>query len=271
MTTRGVWASAVLGLTAGAISWGLSPQFTGLTTHAGASRLDQATMWLFGSLVGTAVFGGRARRAGTVPLAELITGAALGGTAALVATTMVEFVPPVSSSATFVVLRAVAWAWCGLLTSAALGSVLPRRVKARLIETAVIGSAGGLIAGLIVALPGPAELWQAIAFVVLGAAIGVAVEWPAARRAVAMVDRTPRHGPVPGVVTLYESPLYDGGAVALGDATLACRNGQLALYPPKSGVVFNGRAVIVPVFLPGGGTLMVGSQRFRIQLIQPHQ
>lgn len=268
MIARGVWASTVLGLTAGAIAWGIAPLLTGPAGHAGAARLDQLTMWLLGSLVGALVVGGRALRAGYPVLVELVIGFALGGTAALVAATISGFVPQVSTPFTFVALRGMSWAWCGVLTATALASVLARRRRAELLETVGIGGAGGLLAGMMFVLPGPAELWQAVAFLAFGASIGIAIDWPILRRARAVVDRAPRRGPVPGVMTLRESPLFEGGAVALGDATLSCQRERVALYPPKSGVVFNGRAVTVPVFLPTGGTLMVANQRFRIRLVR---
>ena len=269
MIARGVWASAVLGLTAGAIAWGMTPFLTGPAGHAGAARLDQLTMWLLGSLVGAVVVGGRALRAGHPVFAELIVGFALGGAAALVAATISGFVPPVSTPNTFVALRGLSWAWCGVLTAAALASILARRRRGELLETLGISGAGGLVAGMMFALPGPAEFWQAVAFLSFGATIGIAIDWPVLRRARAVIDRAPRRGPVPSVMTLRESPLYEGGSVALGDATLACQWERVTLYPPKSGVVFNGRAVTVPFFLATSGTLMVANQRFRIQLIRP--
>ncbi len=269
MIARGVWASAVLGLTAGAIAWGMTPLLTGPAGHAGAARLDQLTMWLLGSLVGAMVVGGRALRAGSPILVELVIGFAIGGAAALVGATMAGFVPQVSTSVTFVALRGASWAWCGVLTATALASVLARPRRVELLETLGIGGAGGLLAGMMFVLPGPAELWQAIAFLVFGTSIGIAIDWPVLRRARAVVERAPRRGPVPGVMTLRESPLYEGGAVALGDAILACQRQCVTLYPPRSGVVFNGRAVTVPLFLPTGGTLMVANQRFRIQLFKP--
>ena len=269
MIARGVWASAVLGLTAGAIAWGMIPLLTGPAGHTGAARLDQLTMWLLGGLVGALVVGGRALRAGHPVFVELVIGFALGGAAALVAATLTGFVPQVSTPSMFVALRGVSWAWCGVLTAAVLATVLVRRRRAELLETLGIGGGGGLVAGMVFALPGPAELWQAVAFLAFGASIGIALDWPVLRRARAVVDRAPRRGPVPGVMTLRESPLYEGGAVALGDATLACQHDRVVLYPPRSGVVFNGRAVAVPLFLPTSGTLMVANQRFRIQLFRP--
>jgi hypothetical protein len=258
----------VHGLTAAALAWVLSGLISDRTPLVNNSiRIDQFTMCLLGSFVGAAVLGGRAVSQRLEFPSELLAGLALGGFAALLSATVFAYLPVPSSSRAFVLFRAVAWAFTGGTTAMALATWIQQRDRRAILQSGLRGLAGGAMAGVIFALPGPAELWQAVAMLVVGAVTGFAVITPLFRRAVAVADLGPRRGPVPGILTLRESILYEGNAVSLGAATLACQGGRIALYPPPAGVVFNGRAVVEATILNSGGTLLVADQRFRIQLI----
>lgn len=267
MITRGLWSSAVLGATGAAVAWllaALGPRVVAVS--GGAARLDQLTMWLLGGMIGVAVLGGRASRIGAPIIPELLGGLSLGGIAALIPATLALLLPVPASPAGFLLLRALAWCVAGASLALTLAAFTrPERGGIRG-EATVIGATGGLVAGLLYALPGPSELTQALAFLTLGVSVGLALALPWLRHALAVADQVPRRGPVPGILSLREALLYEGSAVQLGSALLACQGGRVALYPASVGVVLNGRAVVEPRYLGDGGTLLVAEQRYRIRL-----
>ncbi len=270
MKPRSVWAAGVLGFTAGGVAWGIAGWYPASGLPAVAyPRLDQITLWLIGSVVGAVVFGSRAHWREEATVSHTLLGGAVGGaTALLVGTALIAWSHVGVLVPSFPLMRAIAWSGTAGCVTLALASSAPGMVRRTLHSVGAYGLVGGAIAGALMAAPGPTELWQALAFVTVGTAIGVGVASSSVRGAVAVADRVPRRGSVPGILTLREQALFEGRAIPLGGATLACQDGRLALYPPADGVVFNGRVEMGPLFLHRGGTVLVAGERFRIQMLR---
>jgi hypothetical protein len=260
---HGVLASTVIGIAAAAGGWlvsGLGPALT--TSYA---RLDQLSALLVGGIVGAAVIGARAFRRREDVWYGGVAGALLGGVGALCGASLFAFLHAPVSPRTFLVERGVAWG-CSCGGATVLLAIISPGASRRIVETALIGSGGGAIAGVIFTLPGASEVWQAVAMLWFGGTIGFAVAGPELWHAIATVELLPARGKGPSLVTLREWPLHEGTVVALGEAQVACVGGRIALYPPAGGVVAAGRHVRHPTFVASSGTIAVGRTRYQVYI-----
>jgi hypothetical protein len=262
---KGVLAAAAWGYAGAFVAWAISGRWTDtggvLATYA---RLDQATMLLLGGLVGGAVLAGSAlRRRGSVLLAAL-AGFGLGAAGAVIAASAALLLPGMVSLRGFIVARVLGWAVAGGLTAVLLslyGGVPDGR---RSSESLVLGLLSGAVAGVIFALPGPSDLWQALACIVFGVGVALAAEGPGLWHAAAIVEAvgTGRGG---GILSLREWPVPPRGIVSIGAARLAWQSGRLALHPAPSGAMVDGRRVSEAMYLsPGPLALDGGSYRVRV-------
>ncbi len=263
---RGVFASLVWGYAGAFLAWLL----TGLRADIGGivssyARLDVMTMLLLGGLVGTAVLvGGALRRRGSVAVAALAGFLLSGGGAALVAAGA-ALLPGMVSLRGFVVARELGWALAGGVSAVLLSVYAGIPDARRSSESLVLGLLAGAVAGIVFALPGPSELWQALAFLVYGSGVGVASAGPELWHAAAIVEASgrPRVG---RILALREWPVPRTGAVGLGTSRLAWQDGRLALHPGPSGASMNGQQVAQAIYLPAGPLALDGeTYRIRVQ------
>jgi hypothetical protein len=180
---------------------------TGLGVRAAAAVRKGARVWL-GAASGAAV------------------GAVGGGVGAMLGTVLGEVLDP-----GYLLLRMALWAIVAAGTGGALGLVEPGGVR-RALDGASFGAAAGAVGALLFSAAGPVELWQALAFAVVGAALGSGLHTPALRRAHAVLGTV---GDERGRMTLFhirEWALEDGRAVALpGGAVLRFDSGRCQLTP----------------------------------------
>ncbi len=261
---RGVLASLVLGYTGGFIAWIVSGWWT--DTNAVVPnyvRLDQLTMLTLGACVGAAVLAGAALRTRGSVLLAAAAGAVLGGVAAAIGAAVSLLLPPAVSLRAFMLVRIAGWALTAGLAAVSIASYT-RRPSLRLLgESAGLGLVAGALGGVIFALPGPSDFWQALAFCAVGAAVGVAACGPALWRAPALIEAwRPR---VPGVLTLREWPLHEGESTTLSGASLGCPDGHLALYPPPAGAIVGGRSVTEPTYLAGASDVAIGEDHYYVR------
>ncbi len=266
---RGVLASAVLGYCAGLVAWivtGLNADLTALAPTY--FRLDQLTLLALGALVGAAVLGGAAlRRRGGVAAATA-AGLLLGGVGALLGGSLVLLAPGSTSLGGFMAARVGGWALAGGLASLLLACYGTQLDPGRMIESLGLGMLAGAFAGVVFALPGPSELWQAVAFTVFGAGLGLAACGPGLWRARALVDLVPARRRVPGILSLREWAVHEGRAVALGSARMGCQDGKLALYPGAAGATLDGRPMTEPAFLPVAAQVGVDGASYRMRRLR---
>ena len=263
---KGILASAVWGYAGGFVAWLISGLWTDtggvLSTYA---RLDQATMGILGGLVGAAVLAGSAvRTRGSVALGAA-AGFGMGAAGAVIAATGALLLSGMVSLRGFIVLRVLGWAVGGGLT-ALLVSIYSAGIDARRSsESLALGLLAGAIAGTIFGLPGPSELWQAVACLVWGGGVGVAASGPLLWHANAIVEGAParRAG---GILALREWPVDDRRPVALGHARFAWQGNRLALHPGAAGAEVGGKRVTQAVYLAEGPlSLDGGSYHVRVQ------
>jgi hypothetical protein len=264
---RGVLASLVVGYCAGLAAWlatGLRTDLTPLVpTYL---RLDQLTLLVLGAIVGALVLAAAAaRRRGSVPLA-LFAGLVLGAVGALIGGSMVLVGPGATSLRGFVIARVIGWGLAAAFASLLLACYGNRVTPMRLLESFALGLFGGAVAGVIFALPGPSELWQAAAFAVLGAGVGVAACGPALWRASALADLVSARRP--GILSVREWAVDEGRAAALGSASVACQQGMVALYPAPAGAALGERRITEPAFLPATAAVSVDGATYRVRQMQ---
>jgi hypothetical protein len=264
---RGVLASSVFGYVGALLAWIIVGFWTDTSSILSSyARIDQLTMALLGATIGAAVLGGIALRTRGVVAAGLAAGLLLGAIAGVGGATIALALPLGTTIRAFLLVRLAGWAAAGLL-AAALLACYPRPFNARRVgESALLGLLAGAIGGALFALPGPSEVWQGLAFLVLGAGVGLAVGGPYIWGAVAIVEAAPTRHMLPNVLSLREWPVYDESSIVIGDAQIGCQAGALALYPPTTGAMLNDRPVSAPTFMPAGGRLTVGLARFRIRM-----
>jgi len=95
----------------------------------------------------------------------------LAGAATLLGITLVGASP---NPAQFVVGRVVAWASGLAILAVTVTSALPAVAPGRHLRAMLLAGGGGIIAALVISLPGPSVLVQAFAFMLAGAATGYA-------------------------------------------------------------------------------------------------
>ncbi len=263
---KGVLASAAWGYAGAFAAWVIISRWTDtgavITDYV---RLDQATMLTLGALVGASALAGMAlRQRRSVPLGFLI-GLCLASAGAGIAASLALLLPAVVSPRGFIVARVLGWALCGGLAAALLslyGAVMDLRGSA---ESLALGLVAGAVAGVVFTLPGPSDLWQAVAFMAFGSGVAVAACAPALWHAAAIVEWAGGRRRA-GVLSLREWPVPDRGAVALAASRLAWHDGRVALHPAPSGASVDGLAVTQPVYLSEGPLSLDGvSYRLRVR------
>jgi hypothetical protein len=264
---KGVLASAAWGYAGAFIAWAISGRWTDtggiLATYA---RLDQATMLLLGGLVGAAVLaGGALRRRGSVPLGAL-AGFGIGAAGAVIAASAALLLPGVVSLRGFIVARVLGWAVAGGLTALLLSLYGATPDGRRSSESLALGLLSGAVAGVVFALPGPSDLWQALACIAFGVGVALAAEGPGLWHAAAIVEAVGT-GRAAGILSLREWPVPARGVVAIGGARLAWQAGRLALHPAASGATVDGRRVSEAMYLSPGPLALDGAA-YRVRVLE---
>ena len=250
---KGGVAGAMAGAAGAIIAWML----TGLWDDLGEllfsfQMLDLAVAMLLGALVGAAVgLSDAARNRRSMPLATLIgaalgaAGGALGGFLAVVLSGLIS---NDASTRGFILVRIGAWGAVGLGIGLLTGLAYVRSDRRRLLDGAIWGLGGGLVAGLMYSLPGPADLWNAVAFALLGTAIGAGLCGPTLQRSHAILEReTARGGPF-RLFGIREWALRSTSTVQIEDASA-----KASIEPHEGGFVIRPRA-------KGDGSVRVGGQ-----------
>src|SRR5574337_710836 len=208
---RGVLASVVLGFGGGFVAWLVAGSLGGVASLAASYfRLDLATIGLLGALPGAAVLGGAAlRRRGFVPLGVL-GGLVLGGAGAVLGGWLGLLLPGSGAPQGFLLDRIAGWGLGAGIGAAFLAGGSGRPRMRQVLEALASGLVAGAVGGVIFALPGPSELWQAVAFVVTGAGIGLAAAGPALWHSVAVLEGETPGRVVPGILSLREWAVGEG-------------------------------------------------------------
>jgi hypothetical protein len=239
---RSAYAAPVAGATGALAGWLAASMLTDLGAWLATYRaLDVTAAALLGAGTGLGVRAAAALRRGTrvwlAGASGLMAGAAGGGVSAIGGIWLGEVADP-----GYLVLRVMVWVAVAAGVGAALGAV--EGGARRALDGAVYGITAGAAGAFLFSLPGPAGCWQALAFAVVGAALGSGLHTPALRRARAVLGTD---GDDRGHMTLFrirEWVLEDGSSVPVfcaggtsPAAIIRCDDGQCQVAPAGGGAV----------------------------------
>jgi hypothetical protein len=289
--SRVTYAAVMLAMTAAATAWGL-----GLLVHDhpalpapwGAVIADGLFGALVGVCVGATVMGWEAFQAGEPLLAGASRGGLFGALiAALGASGGSALHGALLPGLISVPLRLGTWA----ITFAALAGLLGRLRRERGHSApglaAIIGAVTGALGGLIYNLPGPlTALWQGLALLLCGGAVGYAVTGLRLRGARALVELEAaqrRQVSLLGTRAFVlrdteQTPLPDvrrGSNTRLAFGASAWFDGSEVILQPLEDARFDAVAVSVagttltePLRLGDGETIDVGETRYRLHVLR---
>ncbi len=158
----------------------------------GGTSLSFATVVVLGASIGGALFGALARARGESIVAELALGAGLGVAGAVVGSfcglVIARYAGLGDSWQGLLVARMIIWS----LTTGFLGMFLAFRWANTFMvvpfEALLWGSGAGVVAGVVMSLPGPSELWRLPGLLVIGAGTGIGVVLPVLIRSLGIIE-----------------------------------------------------------------------------------
>ncbi len=272
---KGAYAAAVSGMAGALLAWLVCSTITDLSdalpTYA---RLDLAVGGMIGVFVGGFIAGSDAlRRRTSIALGTLygvllgLVGGVAGGAAGA---GLGGVLAPRLSPPAFAAARIVAWAVLGTALGLTLGMRWWQDDERRTVDGAGYGALGGIVAGVLYSLPGPSEFWQALAFAVLGAAVGAGVCGPSLRRSVAILELERGASGRVGLTRLREWGLLNGASVPLERdgttvASVVCEASRCRIVPAGSGVRVSGKSVSAPIELVNEDRIAIGDAQYRFR------
>ncbi|HEX8210562.1 MAG TPA: FHA domain-containing protein [Longimicrobium sp.] len=265
---RSTYAAPLAGAAGALLGWLVTSMLTDLGPWLTSYRtLDLAAAALLGAGIGVGVRTAGAVRKGARMWLGAASGAAVGavggGVGAMMGTVLGGVLDP-----GYLLLRAVLWAMVAAGVGGALGLLETSRAR-RALDGASFGTAAGAAGALLFTAPGPTEFWHALAFAVVGAALGSGLHTPALRRAQAVLGTDGDEG---GRMTLFhirEWALEDGRPVALpGAAVLRCDSGRCQLTPGDAPVRVAGQPLQGPHDLRNGDTVELDGVRLRFRRLR---
>ena len=273
---KGGVAGAMAGAGGALVAWMIASSWDDLgEVLFSYQMLDLAAATLLGALVGAAVGASDAARNRRNVLAGLAIAAALGGVGGALGGFMTgvvsSLVSPGTTPRTFVLVRLAAWGIVGAALGVVIGLAYIRSDRRRLVDGLLYGFGGGVLSGLIYSLPGPSDLWNALAFALCGAAIGAGLSGPALQRSLAIVERDHTSGGPFRLFGVREWGLSRASAVRLSDGgaevSIEGQDGSFVLRPPASGngmahVRVGGQPITTGVRLRNGDVLDIGGTRY---------
>ncbi|HEX8455177.1 MAG TPA: hypothetical protein VF647_24065 [Longimicrobium sp.] len=265
---RSAYAAPLAGAAGALLGWIAASTITDLGAWLTSYRtLDLAAAALLGAGTGVGVRAAGAMRKGARVWLGAASGVAVGalggGVGAMLGTVLGEVLDP-----GYLLLRAAMWAMVAAGIGGALG-LLEKDGARRALDGASFGTAAGAAGALLFSAPGPTELWQALAFAVVGAALGSGLHTPAHRRAHAVLGTDGHEGGRMTLIHIREWALEDGRGVALpGGAVLSCAAGRCQLVPGDDLVTVAGLPLHGPHDLRNGDTVELGGLRFRFRRLR---
>jgi hypothetical protein len=269
---KGAYIGLVAGLSGGAIAWLVGSLFTDLgTVLVSYGALDLTVAAILGGFVGAAILGFAALRRNEAAVAAVAIGLLLGalGTTfgALLGLLAAGLGGLGGSRQGFVVARLLVWGLAGGFGGLVLGARWFGRDRGRLVDGLLFGVGAGALGGLIMSLPGPTDLWQLIAFVLVGSGLGYGLSRPA--RALGMVELETVSGGSVGLLRHREWEVLDNEANAFGRRfQVRARQGQLAIAPTGQGgdrAVLAAQPITGPTDLLNDDVVVLGEHQFRFR------
>ncbi len=185
---RGGYIGMVSGLTGAALAWAASafllvdlPAF--LPNYG---MLDVVVAVLLGGFVGGFVVGfaelAQARSFGLGFLSGLGLGALGAGLGCFLGGSLAGPLGFEQSRQGFLIARIVIWVLTGGLAGLTIGAFFFRRDRHRALDGLLFGAVAALVGAMIMSLPGRTDLWQMVAFSLVGGSLGFGLIGPSVRR-----------------------------------------------------------------------------------------
>ncbi|MBB4637829.1 VWA domain-containing protein [Longimicrobium terrae] len=268
---KGAYAAAVWGATGALAAWLATWMLDDLGPMIDSyARLDVAAATLMGAWIGafTGAGAGLRRNAGLGRTA--LTGALLGMVGAMIGgaagTWLGGALWPAPGRGGFLAMRVLGWALLAAGLGAALGLAGWKSDRRGVLDAALAGAAAGIFAGVVFSLPGASDLWQALAFAVVGAGVGWGTAGPALMRSLGVLELEAADRRRRGLLGLREWGLAEGAVVELPAAAVYVRDGLCAVAPRgSSAVTVSGRALLEPAELRDGDRIVAGGGSYRFR------
>ena len=236
---KGGYAGALTGAGGALIAWLAGTFFNDLGgLVASTTSLDIGMAMLLGGAIGMAVLSGDARRTGLGAVRWAVAGAGLGvlggGLGGALGVTIVQLFSQLEWHG-FVISRVLGWAACGAVIGLALGVRWIRENRHRVVDSLGFGALAGAVGGASILLPGPADFWQILAMMLVGAGIGYGVCGPALQRADAILDLESVEGKPVHLSGVLEWAVENGSQIPLTDEVIvAYEDGACQVLRPFS-------------------------------------
>lgn len=271
--TRGAFAAPMTGVAGALLAWGGASGLRDLGPVVSSyARLDLVVAVLLGALVVAFVLGGSALRVQRSPLPAACVGLLMGAMAGAVGGVLGTALS--TAAGPFLLRRALAWGALGACVAAAAALRWVRGDPRRLLEAAAVGTLAGAAAGAVFSIPGPGDVWQAMAFSLVGAACGFGACSLAVRRASGVVELegTAARAAL-GLLAYREWEVVDGARLVIraagraggGEAVVARQDGRTWAAPVVEGdtVRVASRRSASPLLVADGDVIDVGGSHFR--------
>ncbi len=266
------YLALVTACTGAAIAWIVTATlFTDLgDVLTSYGTLDVVVATVLGAAVGGVLLGALARARSESVVVGLAAGIGLGAVGAAMGAfsglVIAGYAGLGDSRQSFIVARLVTWA----LTSGFLGMFLAFRwVRTHAVvpfESLLWGCGAGIVGALLLSLPGPSDLWQLLAFLVVGAGTGAGVVHPVMARSLGIIELERTGAGNVGLLGHRGWMVPFHGTAAVG-RTLNVRSEQGRCQVALTGaaaepVTLGGRAVSGPHDLLNQDTITIGSRVF---------
>ncbi|MEO8451699.1 MAG: hypothetical protein ABI647_18040 [Gemmatimonadota bacterium] len=272
---KGSYIGTVAGLTGAGLGWFVSSLFTDLgTVLSSYGALDLTVAGILGAGIGAAILGTAAARRTEPAALGLLLGAGLGGLGALLGSFIGLLVAGklgwANSRQGFIVARLLVWGLTGGLTGLALGIRWVARDRIRLLDGLLYGLGAGVLGGLLFSLPGPSDLWQMLAFALIGTGLGYGLTGPGLKRSLGVLELETVAERSTGLLGHREWEIADNGVTSLGPRfQVEAASGRLKVLPTGHGggepAQLAGRPLTAGAELLNLDTLAIGDRRYRFR------
>lgn len=266
---KGGYAGALTGAGGALIAWlvaTLADDLGGLVTSL--TSLDVGVAALLGGAIGMAVLFGDARRTGLGGLRWAIAGAGLGVLGGALGGALGVVVAQLLSRLEwhgFLIGRVLAWVAFGAIVGLALGARWVRDDSRRVIDGLGFGALAGAVAGASILLPGPADFWQVLAMMLVGAGVGYGACGPALQRAEAILELESVNGKPVRLSGVLEWAVESGREIPLtDDVIVAYDDGTCQVLTPASSEGGSGSVVTVAGHRADDGTVIRNGDRLEV-------
>ena len=268
--TRASYFGGAAGMTGAAAAWIGSQWLTSLgPVISSYGALDLVMLALLGAGIG-GLIGAGAASLRAEPMAKaagfgLLRGAGGAAAGGLIAFLMSGVAGLDRSAAGFVVTRVVVWVLAGAGLGAAVAAPTAAAGRIQLGRASLGGAVGGLLGAALLAVPGPASVWQLVGFLMVGTLVGYGCL--SASPGSWVIEQAPSGRP--GLWHHHEWEVDDQRPALIGDQVrVEAVGGQGRAVPTGAGgsvVTVGGRVIRAATSLQPGDRLRIGDYEYLVR------